>query len=329
MEEDIGVDATGLRIEITPMPQRSEVRNMKEDWTGKSSTALRRKLQNRLNKRASSMFSPHPACIPSNLLGKRKSQGSTSKHPELEPEQDFQFYSLTDTAALNEGVAQFQSVGPRICMSVQRRQNVTSAPDFRSYIRTPLPTDQKLLTLLHFNLVRALTRNIVLLRCDPEDMSLDINSPFAPQIESMISSKGIAISELPPTMRPTTVQMTVPHHIEIDMYPFPRYRDNLILAGSTIDDVELCTDMLYGVDLDEELDPGNIRDKKRKCTDGPFGTSGRTGLIVWADPWLQESWEVDEGFARKYARLLRGCDALLRSTNHWRATRGEKRLDWR
>jgi hypothetical protein len=38
------------------MSQRSEIRNLKEDWTGKTSTAERRKLQNRLNKRASSGF---------------------------------------------------------------------------------------------------------------------------------------------------------------------------------------------------------------------------------------------------------------------------------
>ena len=51
------------KIEILPMPQRSEVRDIKEDWTGKSSTVLRRKLQNRLNKRASrkSPLFPNPA----------------------------------------------------------------------------------------------------------------------------------------------------------------------------------------------------------------------------------------------------------------------------
>jgi hypothetical protein len=42
-----------VKIEVVPMPQRIEVKDIKEDWTGKSSTALRRKLQNRLNKRAS------------------------------------------------------------------------------------------------------------------------------------------------------------------------------------------------------------------------------------------------------------------------------------
>lgn len=88
--------------------------------------------------------------------------------------------------------------------------------------------------------------------------------------------------------------------------------------------MELCTDVLYGVDEVAEADPYR---KPRRCEAGPYGGSGRTGLIVWADPWLQESWEVDEVFARKYRRLLKGCDALIRSSNHWRASRGEKRLN--
>jgi hypothetical protein len=39
-------------IEILPMRQRLDIKDGKEDWTGKSSTAERRKLQNRLNQRA-------------------------------------------------------------------------------------------------------------------------------------------------------------------------------------------------------------------------------------------------------------------------------------
>ena len=49
----------GPRIPINPMPQRSEVCQPNEDWTGKSGTADRRKLQNRLNKRASSKLILH------------------------------------------------------------------------------------------------------------------------------------------------------------------------------------------------------------------------------------------------------------------------------
>lgn len=37
---------------LQPMQQRSEVRNTTDDWTGVTSTAQRRKLQNRLNQRA-------------------------------------------------------------------------------------------------------------------------------------------------------------------------------------------------------------------------------------------------------------------------------------
>jgi hypothetical protein len=43
-------------IEILPMRQRLDIKDGKEDWTGKSSTAERRKLQNRLNQRALRMY---------------------------------------------------------------------------------------------------------------------------------------------------------------------------------------------------------------------------------------------------------------------------------
>lgn len=50
----------GIPIELQPMKERLEVRDNDEDWTGKNNTALRRKLQNRLNKRASRNYSPTP-----------------------------------------------------------------------------------------------------------------------------------------------------------------------------------------------------------------------------------------------------------------------------
>jgi hypothetical protein len=42
-------------IEVQPMPQSVEARTLAEDWTGTSGGAMRRKLQNRLNQRASSL----------------------------------------------------------------------------------------------------------------------------------------------------------------------------------------------------------------------------------------------------------------------------------
>jgi hypothetical protein len=204
-----------------------------------------------------------------------------------------------------------------ICMHPSQRHSVTTAANFQSYLQTPLPADQKLLTLLHFNLVRALTRNVLLLGLDPDTMNDDIASPF--------TTSTLELDNLPPTLHPTHLQKTIPHHPEADIFPFPRYRDNFIRAGAAIDDTELCLDVLYGVDPDVDLNPIS-RLPVKDCKDIGLGSGGRTGLIVWSDPWLQSSWEVEEGFARKYKSLLAGCGDLIRSTNFWRTDRGESPL---
>jgi Domain of unknown function (DUF3425) len=188
-------------------------------------------------------------------------------------------------------------------MNPFKRRHVVTALNFESFVKTPLPSDQKLLTLLHFNLVRALTQNVFILNLNPDDMNSNLESPF------ISTQSGIKAEALPEMLRPTELQKTVPHHPEIDVFPFPRYRDNMIRLGSTHPGEEFCMDLLYGVESDE-----NSRDG---------GLNGRTGLIAWGEPWLQGSWEVEEGFARKYREFFGGCMELLESTNHWRASRGE------
>jgi hypothetical protein len=49
-----------LVVEFLPMSQILEIRDGNEDWTGKTSSALRRKLQNRLNQRAARLCTPAP-----------------------------------------------------------------------------------------------------------------------------------------------------------------------------------------------------------------------------------------------------------------------------
>lgn len=238
-----------------------------------------------------------------------------------------------------------------MCVSPQKRRSVTSAPDFTSFIcareqnrgwTTPLPCDQKLLTLMHFNLVRALTQNVYLLGINPDDMNLDLQSPFFETSGPGKEWNGVDFWEtaLPETLRPTRLQRAVSHHPEIDVFPFPRYRDNLILAGKGIDDVEICLDLLYGVE-ESDLDLPEIPRENTSVREGVGGLDedrggdcrgngnwkgfgGRTGLIVWSDPWLQSSWEVEESFARKYRGLLKGCRELIDSSNFWRARRGER-----
>jgi hypothetical protein len=210
------------------------------------------------------------------------------------------------------------------CINRQRRRSVVFSFNFHSFLScdpvTPISADHALLTLLHFNLVRALTQNILALGLNPDLMAQDIPSPWCstPSSDSTLQlSTEPCLSTLPPTLHPTFIQRTIQHHPEIDVFPFPNYRDNVILAGEQIDDIELCHDIIYGVDP-TRLATGI------SCHELPIGA--RTGLIVWDDPWLQSSWEVEESFARKWKHLFRGCEDLFESTNAWRERRGEARL---
>jgi Domain of unknown function (DUF3425) len=191
-------------------------------------------------------------------------------------------------------------------MKPYKRRQLLNSPHFSAFLHgTPLPSDQKLLTLLHFNLVRALMQNVFILNMDPDNMSLEQVSPFTDP------EAGIKIEALPEMLRPTELQRTVKHHPELDLFPFPEFRDNRIRHG--VGHVEVyCLDLLYGVE---------------SCySTREWGLNGRTGLIAWGEPWLQGSWEVEEAFARKYRHYIVGCKALLRSTNYWRKSRGEAPL---
>ncbi len=284
--------------------------------------AERRKLQNRLNQRAARTHHfPSSACAQHMTneysVGKRKALSSTSlkeAKARLRQETETQYQRLADNAWAYrfplEMIKRPVNGLPILCMSPEARRSVTAAPSFESFVQIPLPADQKLLTLLHFNLVRALACNVALLGLAGEDLEGDVPSPF------LCQEQKIRLGLLPPSLRPTQIQMTMPHHAEVDVFPYPEYRDNVILAGDAIDDVELCNDILYGVD------PGNEQESLG------FSKNSRTGFIVWSDPWLQESWEIDEHFLKKYWNLFQGCGALIENTNYWRKSRGEKPLSF-
>jgi hypothetical protein len=111
----------------------------------------------------------------------------------------------------------------------------------------------------------------------------------------------------PAALKPTILQKAVSHEVWIDVLPYPEMRDNIITHQDTIDVDGLCNDFVGGM------------------YDGLSEVESR-GLILWGEPWLEEGWEISEGFARKWTFLLKGCDNLVRSTNRWREARGEERL---
>lgn len=113
----------------------------------------------------------------------------------------------------------------------------------------------------------------------------------------------------PPSLVPTPLQRTVVHEPWVDLFPLPAFRDNLIKARGTFNSCELCDDVL-GTVFEDELSKHDERNS----------------TVVWGDPWDINSWEVMEGFVKKWGWLLVGCEELLVVTNRWRATRGEEAL---
>lgn len=112
----------------------------------------------------------------------------------------------------------------------------------------------------------------------------------------------------PKSLEPTPVQRRVVHHPWVDVFPFPKFRDNVILAcaANIMDDDDLCADI------------GEITEENTE----------KASLIVWGESSNPECWEASVLFFRKWGWLLQGCPELLEATNKWRQSRGERLLHW-
>jgi hypothetical protein len=170
-----------------------------------------------------------------------------------------------------------------------------------SYLRGS-PQADHLISLSRLNVHRAINENIRAIGMEIEWMRSDDSVSIFNLVQP-----GFTQDNIPPSLRATLIQRTIPHHPWLDFFPFPRMRDNLIIAGDTFDDDDLCHDLMA------------------------FWDTRNTGatMLVWGQPWDPRNWEVTEGFARKWGWLLRGCPELLISSNVWRLRRGEKPLAWR
>jgi hypothetical protein len=164
----------------------------------------------------------------------------------------------------------------------------------------PLSTDH-LIPLIQFNVLRAVLTNMALLRIldtilqDCDGYSL-CHMPLYPTPD-----------KIPLQLRPTMLQKSVPHPHWIDIIPSPTLRDNFISLAETIDEDELCSDVVGGLfEGDADIDA--------------------RGCIVWKDPWDMSGWEMTEGFIKKWGFVLKGCKESLEATNRWRRVRGEEEL---
>jgi hypothetical protein len=174
----------------------------------------------------------------------------------------------------------------------------------------PLPFDH-LISLVYYNVYRALVANVEMLGLDVNLMYTDdYPSPFTP----LSPSASSAIRRLPPTLQPTVLQQTMAHHPQWDALPDPIVRDNILRYGEeNIDDYDFCFDL---IGMGDFHDTEEVR------------YSNEAGWMVWDDPWKVTGWEVTEHFARKWWFLLRGAHNVQNSTNYWRRQRGEGPLDF-
>lgn len=178
-----------------------------------------------------------------------------------------------------------------------------------------VPRDHEFINLLYYNVFRAFQVNISSLGLTTYLVSLDILSPFnalslggtvTQELENAVLVPPPApdlILNLPPSLQPTELQISVLHHPWIDLFPCPKLRDNLLRKGDDLDGLAICHAVCEGVEHEN------------------------TGLIVWGDPWDTSGWEITEGLAKKWPWMLDGCDEVINGTNYWRSLRGLANLD--
>jgi hypothetical protein len=127
---------------------------------------------------------------------------------------------------------------------------------------------------------------------------------FLPQPRSSEESSAV----LPAHLQPTHLQRTVKYHPWLDLFPFPRMRDNILrgLQSGLLDEDRLAEELV--------------------CDFLNLTATGNASLIIWGDSWDQNAWEFGPDFFLKWGSLLDGCQDILQATNHWRARRNALQL---
>ncbi|KAL6800414.1 hypothetical protein J3E68DRAFT_398235 [Trichoderma sp. SZMC 28012] len=187
-----------------------------------------------------------------------------------------------------------------------------------------------LLHLIHFNVLRGLSYNKKVIKPNAfiectgsATAKLKLILPHIPEATSLAQIR------LPESLAPTKLQMSCPHSNWIDVFPFPKMRDNLIRWENYFSHAEFLTDLLGNLISCMTAPPPKTTHSllgNRAQGDDEDVPTDRRGLILWGEPFHKDSWEVTPGFLRKWSWAVDGCGELLESTNRWRRTRGETPL---
>jgi hypothetical protein len=175
-----------------------------------------------------------------------------------------------------------------------------------SYINTQ-PRADHLLRLIQLNIITSLTRNSEIIGFEVDWLVCRSVSPFGMPTttdpESL--STPVTIPACPENLLPTSLQLRIPHHPWVDLFPLPRIRDNFLTALAQI--LSHDEENQLWIDLFES-----------------GGGKAWTGMIVWGEPWDHRNWEVTIPFLQRWGWILEGCHELRESTNYWRRKRGDR-----
>ncbi|KAH8423774.1 DUF3425 domain-containing protein [Aspergillus melleus] len=280
-----------------------------DNWKGLADPKERRRRQNRVNQRAyrkRKQAQRQGIKLPSSELVNRISTSSGSEEntsPSSSSNTDSTPTTSTTLSIRNaKPSSQTLTISSR-CIGLDEASlllDQLSKAAYESYI-IGSPASDHLLTLSKMNVFRAFGSIMATLgmKHDMEWLHDDAISPF-----STLQPGFVEDTNLPINLRPTALQRRNPHHPWLDFFPHPRMRDNLVAAGDTFDDEQLCIDIMGFWDMSNE-----------SCS-----------MLVWGDPSDPANWEVTEQFLRKWPWVVRGCGGLMEATNRWRASRGEKMI---
>ncbi|KAK1975003.1 hypothetical protein LZ30DRAFT_669338 [Colletotrichum cereale] len=295
---------TRMSIPVVDNPRLAQLKDPSEDWTGVTSTAERRKLQNRLNQRARRRRT-------------RTDPGNMKTSPS-DPILDLDLESEPSTAVVelaspekNQTQLAFRTRAkkqPDLCKLETQIKLIRFAGEAYNNYRNGNPRPGYLTTLVRVNVFHAFVQNARVLNFDGGWLTYEAISPFnktGPGLGSATTGNSC-----PENMRPTRLQVAVEHHPWIDFFPHPMMRDNFLRIVSEygedyIDEDDLCRDI---VDV------------------GAGAGVEESALIVWGEAWDPRGWEATEPFLRKWGWLLAGCTEMLEGTNYWRQERGLPRV---